>query len=153
VSPRFFTPRYDGPVDSGPRRDVCRGDAVGRPSEAARHASELVPRRSVLLVHCPARGTGARCVPGVHKDHGNALCLCLVLHEGAQLAEAPREVSSPLGALNRCPLSERRPLSRPQVLSGYSKGQLGLSCSASIPRSSSCSVTDNCGVRATTWGR
>ncbi len=67
MSLQSFTPCYDGPVDSGPRRDVRRGDAVGRLSEVARHASELVFRRPVLLVHRPALRAHSGRVPGVHE--------------------------------------------------------------------------------------
>ena len=69
MSLQSFTPRHDGPVGSAPRRDERRGDAVGRPSEAARHTSELVPCRPVLLVHRPALRAHAGRVPGVHEEY------------------------------------------------------------------------------------
>ena len=55
MSPHLSTPRYDGRVDSVPRRDVRRGDAAGRPSEAARHASEFIPRRRFFSSIPPQR--------------------------------------------------------------------------------------------------
>ena len=113
-SHRYFTLPYDRRVDIRPRCDVGRSDAVGGPSEAARHASELVPRWAVLWVHRPARRTGAGGVPRVHEEHRDTRKSGLVFHEGSQLAKGPRAVSSPLGTPNRGPLADS-----PEVFEGY----------------------------------
>lgn len=87
-----FTVRCDGPVDSSPRRDVDRSDAVRRSSETAGGASKLIPPRPVRPGHSSARWTCAGRVPGIDVGYGDACKGGLVIHKLPELVESPGEV-------------------------------------------------------------
>lgn len=90
----------------GPARNVLSSDGIGRASEPARDAQEIVPTRPVPFVDGLAARALPACVARVDCDERNAAKLRFVRNESAKLVERPSVMRAPLRPANRYPIAD-----------------------------------------------
>jgi len=106
ASRRHLGRHYKARGDQSARADVDRRNVVGRASEPAADAREVVSRLPVPLVHATAGRARPARVARVHEHHRDAAKEGLVLDQGPQLVEAPVVQPCPLAPLNLDPVPD-----------------------------------------------
>jgi len=121
-------PRYNRPVDCGPKSDINRSDVVSRPSEAAGLTSKFISSRSVSLRYMPTRWAGPGSVSRVNKDHRNTGNLGFVVYKHSEQSKIPGMQAATLSLSNRNSVSNALKIfkcNRPQSVFGLRNYNLG----------------------------
>ena len=94
-------PRYNRPVDCGPKCDIHCCDVVGWASKPTRLTSKLISGKPISLGDMPARWTCSGCVPRIHKGNKNTCDLGFVVHERSEQSKIPSMQDATLCRSNR----------------------------------------------------
>lgn len=94
-------PRYNRPVDCGPKCDIHCCDVVGRASKPTRLTSKLISGKPISLGDMSARWTCSGCVPRIYKGNKNTCDLGFVVHERSEQSKIPSMKDATLCRSNR----------------------------------------------------